>query len=375
MKILQTGDNHIGYHQYGLKSRAEDFRKAFTAVVDLAIEYEVDMVTLTGDLFESTKPSPADVNFVRSELDRLERAGIIVVGIEGNHDRTDGEILKLFDAIISVEGKKYKFDNGLTFYGIPYLKHDQLIEALAGVPKDVDVLLMHQTLSEVADIYGDVSADDIMEMCPSVRYVALGHIHDNHDLSRNGGKCRLVYNGSPEMNDIDENPRKTIPIFEIEPGDAPPKVKLVDLEPRTVEKIMLHVDDDVAALHKDLEEYRGSLLYLICKNSLTRQLASVMDRASDLGIIYTVTPVSDMNAVDLSKINSWERSRSTVDLKKIIEEDFDGLPREKALVMALLDTPENANTLIEEYVDEQVRDSEEADSPEERVLQPGEGEA
>ncbi len=44
------------------------------------------MVIIAGDLFETHKPEPALVEEVVAQLERLERAGVAVVTVPGNHD-------------------------------------------------------------------------------------------------------------------------------------------------------------------------------------------------------------------------------------------------------------------------------------------------
>ena len=44
-------DTHLGYEQYGLKERFNDFARAFLAVVDAAIERHADCFLIAGDLF------------------------------------------------------------------------------------------------------------------------------------------------------------------------------------------------------------------------------------------------------------------------------------------------------------------------------------
>ena len=371
MKFMQLGDTHVGYRQYGLKAREEDFRGAFAKAMWLALDQQPDVLLVTGDVFETTRPAPKDLNFVRDWFTQLKERDIAVVGIEGNHDDAGGEILENL-GVENVTKDTFTL-NGISIYGIGYTtKSHAYRELLDTVPLETDILLIHQTLTEVADIYGDVSADDIVELCPNVRYVAMGHIHDHAVFSR--GKTKLVYNGSTEMNDIDESRDKFITFVEMEPGeDKEPEITLIPAKPRPLEKLVLSEEGDVEGLFKDLEKYRDNLLYVVCKNTLTRQLGSVLEEAKKYGIISTITPVSDTSTVDVKKIQSWERSRAAVDLKRIIEEDFEGLPRERSLVMALLETPGNVRMIVEEYIDEQLASGDETGDAEEGVLQSGEG--
>ena len=49
-------DTHLGYKQYGLNERENDFYKTFEKIIDDIISKDVDYVLHAGDLFEHPKP-------------------------------------------------------------------------------------------------------------------------------------------------------------------------------------------------------------------------------------------------------------------------------------------------------------------------------
>ena len=57
MKFLHVTDTHLGYNQYGLEERGQDFFDVFKEAVDIAIENEVDFILHTGDFFHTSRPS------------------------------------------------------------------------------------------------------------------------------------------------------------------------------------------------------------------------------------------------------------------------------------------------------------------------------
>jgi DNA repair exonuclease SbcCD nuclease subunit len=86
--FVHTADNHLGYEQYGYKQRFDDFARAFYAVVDDAIARRADLFIIAGDLFNKRAIDALTLIQAQTGLQRLKAAGIAVVAIEGNHDRS-----------------------------------------------------------------------------------------------------------------------------------------------------------------------------------------------------------------------------------------------------------------------------------------------
>ena len=66
MQILIVGDQHVADHP--MVSRIDDYKEAILAklakVADYAIQYEVDAVVLTGDMFHLKAPSRSSHSLV-----------------------------------------------------------------------------------------------------------------------------------------------------------------------------------------------------------------------------------------------------------------------------------------------------------------------
>jgi len=56
MKIAYISDTHLGYRQYNLDDRENDFHEAFNEAIDKAIEERVKVLTCFGNLFDSPTP-------------------------------------------------------------------------------------------------------------------------------------------------------------------------------------------------------------------------------------------------------------------------------------------------------------------------------
>jgi DNA repair exonuclease SbcCD nuclease subunit len=93
-KFLHAADLHLGSPFHGLSLRdeavarrfAEASRGAFTALVGRAIEENVAFIVIAGDVYDGDWRDNSIGLFFNRELARLERAGIEVFLLRGNHD-------------------------------------------------------------------------------------------------------------------------------------------------------------------------------------------------------------------------------------------------------------------------------------------------
>lgn len=85
MRILHTSDWHVGKVLKGV-SRIEEHRRVLAEIVEIARARAVDLVLISGDLFESAAPVPDAQALVWRTLLNLRDAGAEVVAVAGNHD-------------------------------------------------------------------------------------------------------------------------------------------------------------------------------------------------------------------------------------------------------------------------------------------------
>ena len=85
MKLLHTSDWHVGKAMRG-QSRADEHEAVLTEITAVAGAEAVDLVLVTGDLFETSAPAPESEAIVYRHLLGLAATGAKVVVIAGNHD-------------------------------------------------------------------------------------------------------------------------------------------------------------------------------------------------------------------------------------------------------------------------------------------------
>lgn len=86
--FIHVADTHLGYEQYGVRERFNDFSRSFWDIVDDAVERRVDFLIIAGDLFNKRAIDAQTLIHAIEGLKKLKAHHIPVVAIEGNHDRS-----------------------------------------------------------------------------------------------------------------------------------------------------------------------------------------------------------------------------------------------------------------------------------------------
>ncbi|MEZ5335576.1 MAG: exonuclease SbcCD subunit D [Methanolobus sp.] len=210
IRIVHTGDTHLGYRQYHSDVRRKDFLNAFSRVVDDAIEMDVDAVVHAGDLFDSRNPTLDDILDAMGLFSRLKTAGIPLLAIVGNHEsKQSTQWLDLYGSlglVIRLGAEPYRLGE-VSLYGIdsvPKTKiplFDYSIFDGKGTDAKYNLLVMHQLVNPFS--FGDWDIGEVIDSIPfDIHAVLLG---DNH-------KCEVIkiddtwvtYAGSTERNSTSE---------------------------------------------------------------------------------------------------------------------------------------------------------------------------
>lgn len=200
-RVIHTGDTHVGYQQYNVPDRRDDFLDAFRQVVRDAIADDADAVVHAGDLFHDRRPALADIMGTLSVLEELSEAGIPFLAVVGNHEaKRDAQWLDLYESL----GLATRLDDEPTvigdtaFYGldfVPRSQRDDLDYDFAPHDADSAALVTHG-LFQPFD-YGDWDAAEILTES-SVAFDAL-LLGDNHDPGKQQVEDAWVtYCGSTE---------------------------------------------------------------------------------------------------------------------------------------------------------------------------------
>lgn len=272
MKILHTSDLHIGKYigTYDLK---EDTEYVLNQVVDTAIRESVEVVLISGDVFDRPNPSEEAIKMYVSFLKALLDKNIKVIAISGNHD--SGIRLSAYKDILGkgyfVEGefnspmRKVSLNDEygpVNFYMLPFftpfivksnlklekglenydLAMDEIIKRENIDTSQRNIILAHQFVagfkfggSEEDFSYSNGDEKNVagvgiisLDKFQNFDYVALGHIHKPQKISRE----TIRYSGSLlkyKTSEID-GPDKSVVIIDLkEKGNI--EVKLDPIKP------------------------------------------------------------------------------------------------------------------------------------------------
>lgn len=222
--FVHTADLHLGSLQYGLDERRDDFSKAFTWVVDSALELKVDFVIIAGDLFDNPRPSTATLTEAIAQLKRLRDSEIPVLAVNGSHDTSqtpETSILTPLDKaellrFLPLYGSDGWSDDRCYVYGLfNYSSRLRLAKELPaylrGHPpkptKGFNICVLHQAL-ESPGVAAPFAAEIREEQLPKgFQYYASGHLH-KHLVLRLDTDSYFVYPGATETKDVREAPEK-----------------------------------------------------------------------------------------------------------------------------------------------------------------------
>jgi len=200
-RVIHTGDTHIGYQQYHVPERRQDFLAAFRTVVRDAIDDDVAAVVHAGDLFHDRRPTLSDIMGTLDVLEELAAADIPFLAVVGNHEaKRDAQWLDLYASLglATRLGDSPTVVRNTAFYGldfVPRSKRDALDYEFTAHDADHAALVTHG-LFQPFD-HGDWDAEEVLTESP-VDFDAL-LLGDNHKPGKQEvADAWVTYCGSTE---------------------------------------------------------------------------------------------------------------------------------------------------------------------------------
>lgn len=353
-KIALVSDVHLGTRQYGIKERYEDFHRAFRAFGDSLRGYRLGAVIVGGDLFDSPRPDALSVLTARDVVN-IVREGSPVYGIDGNHDLSNGDWLRVIGVEPLEDGNIVRIE-GVSICGLHYRNGRDLIATLQDMidrGEKADILVAHFALAEMNG--GGTADTGVQELCPlleklGVKCVLMGHVHIPDARKWNG--ILFVNPGSTEMKSSNEPPQKYYFIVDTDTWEAEP----IPLETRKVETI--EITNEV-----ELEQFRARMgkeaslsnedrtFYQVIADDtiddVYKRLAAMVHNFSALARVVT----RSSRARDLAPVvDRKEESFNT--LESAIEARFPKESDEAKLILSMLRSPDpsSVHLIVERFM-------------------------
>lgn len=249
-------DVHLGFTQYGLKRRAEDFVHAHKACLEIAKKNKVDFVVDCGDLLHSSRPNPDTMAYLRDVNAAAITANLPIYIVSGNHDavtqdahhwiHTVGGDNDMTTGGLKLADKKLiETPGGLKLFGIPHMSKEDYLQI--PVPK-CDIVLIHAGVSEFCPFSMLNMSDLPLDKC---QMCLLGDIHINDVRNEKG--CVVGYTGSTELNSASESEAKVCRIVEFRDGKYY-SMEEVPIPTRSVVRLTLTDTKDMEDCLKDIQK-------------------------------------------------------------------------------------------------------------------------
>lgn len=343
MKFVHLSDLHIGKSVKDF-SMIEDQRFILNQIIDIVIREKVDVVLISGDVYDRTIPSEDAVRLFDDFIYKLSEVPVKILLISGNHDSDErlnfGSRLFVNKGVYfctKYNGILYKqtFEDEygpINFYLLPFVKaslikhfypeadietYDQAVRTALN-NSDVNtsernVILAHQFVagksgkitlggSESPAVASVGLVERIGYDCfDDFDYVALGHIHKAQKI----GREEVRYAGTPLKYHVDEvNDEKTIPVVSMgDKGDV--SIELKTLKP----------------LH-DMRAIKGTMKQLLDEKNVVKPDDYIFVTLTDEDVIndaMTIFRQTYPNTMQIRYENSHTKEIEMVDPSKITE--------------------------------------------------------
>ena len=200
MRFLHAADIHLDSPLAGLRQRggargdelAGATRRAFQNMVQFAIDQKVELLLIAGDNYDGRHRHYGSVLFFAREMDRLQRAGVRVVMIRGNHDAENQMELRMAAGIHLLSPDRPEsiaFDDlGVVVHGQSYPRRDVRHNLVATYPDPVagrfNIGLLHTAVDGFGGTHERYAPRTVADLiAKSYDYWALGHVHERTEIA------------------------------------------------------------------------------------------------------------------------------------------------------------------------------------------------
>lgn len=230
IKILQAGDLHFDTPFKDLNKNIaliskEELLEVFSKIIDMSMENSVDILLLTGDIFDNLTVNKKTLIFIKNQLERISNIKVFIS--PGNHDPYNE---KSFYKMINWPENVYIFKGNLESIVIEDLKtvvfgaafneyhvRKSMIKDITVKRDYINIMTIHGDISNTdeGNDYNPITLKDIGSS--GLDYIAIGHRHNFSGILRENNTY-YAYAGCPQGRGFDELDDKGIIIGEIAKG-------------------------------------------------------------------------------------------------------------------------------------------------------------
>ena len=274
MKLQIVGDWHIGAGlnlgktnpETQINTRLMDFSNTFNSIVDSACENGVEVLVLTGDVFETRQPTPVQINECVKCIRRAIDKGLKIFIAAGNHDQQRSGNITTIDFLGYIGLENLKVAQTITSFQVgqvnlillPY--HDRkslgvesnsdaanlIKEKISSVKKDgmYNLIVGHFMMENTAEADNPegYSISEILlpvKIFEGIDAVVMGHVHRPDVLSKENPI--IIYSGSMDRVSIGEKSHnKSTVLIDTKKN----KFKLIPTKVRSMYDLDFNLSDD-----------------------------------------------------------------------------------------------------------------------------------
>lgn len=242
-RYIHAADLHLGSPFRGLSVKDEQLaaifakatREAFSLLVSRAIELSVDFMIIAGDVYDGDWKDNKIGLFFNREMGRLQRAGIPVYLLRGNHDAASviTKTITLPDNVHEFPTNKpgtFRIETQkIALHGQGFVDRAAYDNLAIGYPSPVsgwfNIGVLHTSMTgrDGHESYAPCSVDDLRSR--AYDYWALGHVHEFEIVSSDP---LIVFPGNLQGRSIREPGAKGAVLVTVEDGIAAVERLIVD---------------------------------------------------------------------------------------------------------------------------------------------------
>jgi len=353
MQFIHMADTHLGYRQYGLLERENDFFEVFDQIIEETVKERPDFVIHSGDFFEYSRPPTKALLTAQKGILRLKNEKIPIYAIAGNHDivmrknALPPQILyKDFGLKLISPKNPYYLEGDVFIGGAPYASKynsKDLIGRIENIEKasqnhKKSVLVLHQGIDLYMPYEYEIKIGDIPK---TFNYCAFGHLHER--IVDDFGEGKLAYPGSTEVwrsNEYEGYKKNGKGFYLVDLGGDQPEIEKIDIKlPREFIKENIQyteLQDEIIRINKQIKNLKKNpILYLTVNggNFSRSEVYETINQAFSDNCLSVRSKYLPEPADDFPDIN--DMGKEALDIKKMIKDRLKDFNNEEISELAM----------------------------------------